>query len=91
MDDAPSDFLDHSSRDDSSDLTSYHSDSHSPNIMAEEIGWPEIYAGMEPPDQTMGEPKVILSSDDNNVIMGEAENGIGDRDEDGLGETIQTT
>lgn len=88
MGDAPNDTLE-SSRDDSSDLTSCNTDSPSPNIIARAKGSSEVYAGMELPDQAMGELKSIIFSEIKDVIMGEAENRTEGGAEEGPGETAQ--
>lgn len=90
MSDAPGDPLDHPSRDISSDLTSYSTGSHSPNIIAKVIGCSEGLPGMELPDQNMAEPLGIIISDVKDVTMGEAENGAEEGAEDGQGETTQS-
>lgn len=88
MGDAPNDTLE-SSRDDSSNLTSYNTGSHSSNIIAKAKGSSQVYAGMELPDHAMGEPKGIIFSDIKDVIMGGAENRTEGGAEDGPGETDQ--
>ena len=88
MGDVPNDKLE-SSRDDSSDLTSYNTGSHSPNIIAKGKSSSEVYAGMELPDHAMGEPKGRIFSDIKDVIMGEAEDRTEGGAEDRPGETAQ--
>lgn len=90
MGDAPDYPFDHPSRDMSSDLTSYSSGSHSPNTISKVIGCSKGHAGMEPPDQNMGEPLGVIISDVKDVTMCEAGNGAEEEAEDGQGETTQS-
>ena len=90
MGDALGDPLNTSSRNNSSDLTSYNTDSNSPNTITKATDSSEGYAGIDPLDQAMEEQKGIIFNDTKDVIMGEEANGNEDEAKDGPGETAQS-